>query len=350
MPPFLWLRFLTLQRLQLVHRQQLGTRSRDAGREVSIHAGAFPAATSAALAAQLLGRDTRASEVAIRAERKRRLQVALDAMDAIDREVLVLRHFEQLSNGECARVLGLSRVGGDQAPPPGLEAAQGHPLRLARRGEGGLDMNNGGSTAPPPDDDPLGPVVESFLDRFRRGERPALTDLIARHPDLAEPIRELIPALVELEQLGRSTGSLTPSPVHRTGTGESGHEGPLPERLGDYLILRRIGGGGMGVVYEAEHESLKSRVALKVMHPRFRADPKYLRRFHVEARLAAGLHHTNIVSVFDYGEQDGVCYYAMQFIQGQPLDAVLADIRRLRDEGTQATGPLGPESDPHSRG
>lgn len=108
MPPFLWLRFLTLQRLQLVHRQQLGTRSRDAARDVSIHAGSFPQATSAALAAQLLGRDTRASEVAIRAERKRRLQVALDAMDAIDREVLVLRHFEQLSNSECARVLGLT--------------------------------------------------------------------------------------------------------------------------------------------------------------------------------------------------------------------------------------------------
>ena len=91
----------------------------------------------------------------------------------------------------------------------------------------------------------------------------------------------------------------------------------------------------MGVVYEAEHESLKSRVALKVMHPRFRADPKYLRRFHAEARLAAGLHHTNIVSVFDYGEQDGVCYYAMQFIEGQPLDRVLADIRRLCARASQ---------------
>jgi RNA polymerase sigma-70 factor (ECF subfamily) len=95
MPPFLWLRFLALQQLQLVHHRQLGTRSRDAAREVSIHAGPFPEATSAALAAQLLGRDTRASEAAIRAERKRRLQEALDGMDPIDREVLVLRHFEQ---------------------------------------------------------------------------------------------------------------------------------------------------------------------------------------------------------------------------------------------------------------
>jgi RNA polymerase sigma-70 factor (ECF subfamily) len=108
MPPFLWLRFLTLQRLQLVHRQQLGTKSRDAGREVSIHSGTSPAASSGALAAQLLARDTRASEVAIRDERKRRLLGVLEGMNPIDREVLVLRHFEQLTNGECARVLGLS--------------------------------------------------------------------------------------------------------------------------------------------------------------------------------------------------------------------------------------------------
>ncbi len=108
MPPFLWLRFLTLQRLQLVHRQHLGARARDATREVSIHGKPFPAASSAALAARLLGHDTRASEAAIRAERTQRLQGALEGMDAIDREVLVLRHFEQLGNGECARVLGLS--------------------------------------------------------------------------------------------------------------------------------------------------------------------------------------------------------------------------------------------------
>ena len=88
--------------------------------------------------------------------------------------------------------------------------------------------------------------------------------------------------------------------------------GPWPERLGDYRILRFIGEGGMGVVYEAVRESLKNRVALKVMHPRFRASPAYLRRFHTEARSAARLHHTNIVPVFDYGEHDGVCYYAMQ--------------------------------------
>ncbi len=195
-------------------------------------------------------------------------------------------------------------------------------------------MSGGSMTAP--DDDQLGAVVESFLDRFRRGEQPALTELMARHPELAGQIRELIPALVELEQHVEQSDEFKPAPAPLRKLSDSSEEGPLPKRLGDYLIIRRIGSGGMGVVYEAEHESLKSRVALKVVHPRFRADPKYLRRFHAEARLAAGLHHTNIVTVFDYGDHDGVCYYAMQYIKGQPLDHVLSGIRRLRDEETQA--------------
>jgi RNA polymerase sigma-70 factor, ECF subfamily len=107
MPFFLWLRFLTGQRLVRVHRQHLGAEMRDVAREVSLYRGALPAATSAALAAQLLGRDTRPSEAAVRAERSIRLQEALNSMDPIDREVLALRHFEQLSNAEAARVLGL---------------------------------------------------------------------------------------------------------------------------------------------------------------------------------------------------------------------------------------------------
>jgi serine/threonine protein kinase/tetratricopeptide (TPR) repeat protein len=101
-------------------------------------------------------------------------------------------------------------------------------------------------------------------------------------------------------------------------------------RLGDYRILCEIGHGGMGIVYEAEHEALKNRVALKVMHVRFRTDQTSLRRFQTEARSAARLHHTNIVPVFDYGEQVGVCYYAMQYIAGVGLERVLEDVRRLR--------------------
>ena len=104
---FLWLRFLTGQRLLRVHRQHLGAEMRDVAREVSLYRGALPAATSAALAAQLLGRDTRPSEAAIRAERSIRLQEALNSMEPLDREVRALRHFEKLSNAVAARVLGL---------------------------------------------------------------------------------------------------------------------------------------------------------------------------------------------------------------------------------------------------
>ncbi len=97
-----------MQRLQIVHRHYLGTKARDATRDVSIQGAGGPGASSLALAEQLIGRDTRASQLAIRAERALRLQEALDSMDATDREVLTLRNFEQLSNADCARVLGLS--------------------------------------------------------------------------------------------------------------------------------------------------------------------------------------------------------------------------------------------------
>jgi RNA polymerase sigma-70 factor, ECF subfamily len=108
MPFFLWLRFLTGQKLVTLHRRHLGVQMRDPAAEVSLYGGALPEATSAALAGQLLGHDTRPSEAAIRAEMKIRLQEALNSMDATDREVLALRHFEQLSRGECAQVLGIS--------------------------------------------------------------------------------------------------------------------------------------------------------------------------------------------------------------------------------------------------
>jgi RNA polymerase sigma-70 factor (ECF subfamily) len=110
MPVYLWLRFLTLQQLHLAHRRHLGVQARAATREVGTLNSGGAAASSAALAAYLLGNDTRASEVAMRAERKVRVQEALDRMEPIDREILALRHFEQLTNGECARILGLSET------------------------------------------------------------------------------------------------------------------------------------------------------------------------------------------------------------------------------------------------
>jgi RNA polymerase sigma-70 factor (ECF subfamily) len=109
MPFFLLLRFLTGQRLLMVHRRHLGARARDAGQEVSLYRGALPQASSVSLAAHLLGRMTSPSLAAVRAEMQLTLQEALNGMDPLDREVLTLRHFEELSNGETAALLGIQK-------------------------------------------------------------------------------------------------------------------------------------------------------------------------------------------------------------------------------------------------
>jgi RNA polymerase sigma-70 factor (ECF subfamily) len=108
LPFFLWLRLELSQKLVEAHRRHLGARMRSASFEVSLHRGAMPQVSSVSLAERLLGRLTTASQAAIRAEVKLQLQEVLNQMDARDREVLVLRHFEELSNSEAAQVLGLS--------------------------------------------------------------------------------------------------------------------------------------------------------------------------------------------------------------------------------------------------
>ena len=110
MPFFLWIRFLAGQKLVTLHRHHLGVQMRDAGQQVALYHGALPEASSAALAANLLGHETRPSEAAIRAEMKIRVHEALDSMAPLDREVLALRHFEQLSRAEIAQVLGVSEA------------------------------------------------------------------------------------------------------------------------------------------------------------------------------------------------------------------------------------------------
>ncbi|WP_165073584.1 protein kinase domain-containing protein [Paludisphaera rhizosphaerae] len=175
------------------------------------------------------------------------------------------------------------------------------------------------------DRDPLDRMAEEFVARHRRGERPALTEYVDRHPDLAEQIRDLFPALVMMEQLKPghldSTGGF--------GEGGSAQDSPKLDRLGEFRILGEVGRGGMGVVYEAIQESLGRYVALKVLPMHVRIDEVQMERFQLEARSAARLHHTHIVPVYGIGQCDGVHYYAMQFIHGCGLDAVINDLRRL---------------------
>ena len=184
------------------------------------------------------------------------------------------------------------------------------------------------STTPTPSDHgPVDRLAEEFLARHRRGERPAIAEYIELHPEWADEIREVFPALLMLEQFKPDPDKLTGSHPHRPGGLDRS-----PQRLGEYRILREVGRGGMGVVYEAVQEPLGRHVALKVLPGQGRMDSVQIERFRLEASSAARLHHTNIVPVFGVGEHDGVHYYSMQFIHGTGLDVVLRDLRRLRDE------------------
>jgi RNA polymerase sigma-70 factor, ECF subfamily len=121
LPFFLWLRLITGQKLTDFHRRHLGAQMRDAGQEVSLYRGALPQASSASLAAQLLGKMTSPTQAAIRAEHKLLVQEALNNLDPLDREVLVLRHFEHLSNDETAQVLGVKKGTASQRYIRGLK-------------------------------------------------------------------------------------------------------------------------------------------------------------------------------------------------------------------------------------
>src|SRR3954453_7554138 len=180
---------------------------------------------------------------------------------------------------------------------------------------------------PTSDRDPWELVAESFLARYRAGQRPSIEEYASLHPELADQIRWLMPALVRMEQ------DLSLEPSRAAPPGRPLAIAEDSRRLGDYRILREIGRGGMGVVYEAEQVSLGRRVALKVLPGQVAGDRGALERFRREAKAAARLHHTNIVPVFEVGRDGETAYYAMQFIQGQGLDQVIDELARLRDPG-----------------
>jgi serine/threonine protein kinase len=176
-------------------------------------------------------------------------------------------------------------------------------------------------TTPPDnfDRNPIEVIADEFIERMRLGEEPTIEEYTKLHPEIAEQIRELLPTVIAMEQLKvqkersersrflRGPGSLT--------------------KLGDFLILGEVGRGGMGIVYEAEQQSLGRHVAVKVLPRQSLLDEHRLERFKREAQTAARLHHTNIVPIFGVGEQDGYHYYVMQFIRGLGIDRVVRELR-----------------------
>jgi serine/threonine protein kinase/formylglycine-generating enzyme required for sulfatase activity len=175
---------------------------------------------------------------------------------------------------------------------------------------------------PPPDLDRL---VDDFQRRLRAGDAPSADEYAARYPHLADRIREVFPVVLALEQ------ATTPPPAH-------------PPRLGEFRLLREVGRGGMGIVYEAVQESLGRRVAVKVFPPAHAGNPALRERFSREAKAAGRLHHTHIVPVFGVGSDRGIPYFAMPFVPGGGLDRVILR-RRARADRTPT-----PAADPTSAG
>jgi len=195
---------------------------------------------------------------------------------------------------------------------------------MIRRTENEHETDPGGGAGPTDRDDRLGEAIETFLALVEGGQPPTPEAFAAGYPELGDDLPAALAGLELVQGLVGRTGG----PAHRLEAGR---------RVAGYRIVRELGRGGMGVVYEAVHVDLDRPVALKVLGALAAPDSSGRRRFLNEARTAAGLHHTHIVPVFDVGQVGGLCYYAMQRIEGSGLDLVL---RRLRRDRPSASGSV----------
>jgi serine/threonine protein kinase/tetratricopeptide (TPR) repeat protein len=192
-------------------------------------------------------------------------------------------------------------------------------------------------------------VVAEITDRLHGGESVDVAGYITRYPELADRLRPLLAALDLLARFSSSGGAGEES------AGAVGVE-EMCGTLGDFRIVREVGRGGMGIVYEAEQISLGRRVALKVLPFAATMDPRHLQRFHNEARAAASLDHPHIVHVHAVGCERAVHFYAMQFIDGQTLAATIADLRQRggkpaipQEQPTTPHVPVAPAADTAER-
>jgi serine/threonine protein kinase/WD40 repeat protein len=193
---------------------------------------------------------------------------------------------------------------------------------------------------PLPDDAPaaleslVGRVADEFTERLRHGERPDVEEYARRHPRAAALLREVLQALEAMAPPLTAAGS---APDALSGV------------LGDFRIVREVGRGGMGIVYEAEQLSLGRRVALKVLPSAATLDPKQLQRFQNEAEAAAHLNHPNVVPVYAVGCERGIPYYAMQLIDGRTVAALIRERRPESEDGATSHPAVGTREAPDWR-
>jgi serine/threonine protein kinase len=189
-----------------------------------------------------------------------------------------------------------------------------------------------------PDDPRLMQAVQEYMKQLEAGQAPNREEFLRGYPDLREPLAQCLDGL----ELVHKAAVRKKQPLSSPMTFPAGGDNMPANPLGDFQIIREIGRGGMGIVYEALQLSLGRRVALKVLPFAATFDARHLQRFQNEARAAAQLHHTNIVPVYGVGCERGVHYYAMQLIEGQSLYVLIHQIKK------QESGDPGSEYRPMS--
>jgi serine/threonine protein kinase len=189
---------------------------------------------------------------------------------------------------------------------------------------------------------PVERLAEDYATRLRRGEPVSVEEYAKRYPDLASELRRVLRPIAMLEKAAVEIPQSPSPPVPDALE-------PDTESIAGYRIVREIGRGGMGVVYEAEQLSLGRRVALKILGGATPRTDEHLQRFRREAEAAASLHHTNIVPVFGAGEDGGRSYYVMQLIEGVTLQAVLGALRTRAEGRRRRSGGADDEDGPPSQ-
>ena len=202
------------------------------------------------------------------------------------------------------------------------------------------NSNDGVTTNP----EILDSLVEDFTKRLRMGEHPPIEEYQQKHPALKDEIEDLLASVAMIESF-KTSASITPSPNRR-----SLDEVSKLENIANYEIKKELGRGGMGVVFEAVHESLGRRVAIKVMPTPLVNSEKYIERFKREAKAAAKLHHTNIVGVFEVGEAENYHYYVMDFVDGQGLNEVIKELKKSTGKQTSKNDEVSSNSALNSNG
>jgi serine/threonine protein kinase len=187
----------------------------------------------------------------------------------------------------------------------------------------GRSSGSSWASSPALDDARVIKALDQYMAALEAGAKPNRQAFLARHPEIAGPLAECLDGMDALHAAASAPRQPSVEAGATNAAGEAQPEAPL----GDFRIVREIGRGGMGVVYEAVQLSLGRRVALKVLPFAAALDAKRLQRFKHEAQAAAHLHHTNIVPVYAVGVERGVHFYAMQLIEGQNLAALVEDLR-----------------------